>query len=71
MAATIFVHFCLQDKKGIGLTVTSEDNLDVENEYDPLWPNDYEKMVKERKEQREREREEDLRKRDLEEREKY
>lgn len=41
---------------------------DVRLEYDPLWPNDYEKIIRERREKKERDREEDKR-RDLEERE--
>lgn len=43
---------------------------DVRLEYDPLWPNDYEKILRERKEKKERDREEDKR-RDAEERDSY
>ncbi|XP_014669536.1 PREDICTED: splicing factor 45-like [Priapulus caudatus] len=56
-----------QEARGL-MCAASEDSLDVANEYDPLWPNDYEKLVKERKENRERAREEDLRKREMDER---
>lgn len=41
---------------------------DLTLEYDPLWPNDYEKIMKERKEKREREKEQE-RAKELEERE--
>lgn len=40
----------------------------IKEEYDPMWPNDYEKIIKERRDKKEKEREED-RRRDYEERE--
>ncbi len=44
--------------------------IEVEDEYNPLIPNDYEQLMVAREEARRRQREED-RKRDLEERDKY
>ncbi|XP_018319487.1 splicing factor 45 [Agrilus planipennis] len=42
----------------------SEYDWNVDNEYDPLWPNEYEKVVKELRDQRDRENEKEERRRE-------
>lgn len=45
------------DDVGRARQAPCDDVLDIPNEYDPLWPHDYEKIIKERREERERQRE--------------
>ncbi|KAF5287569.1 hypothetical protein FQA39_LY15898 [Lamprigera yunnana] len=45
-------------------TFSSEYDWNVENEYDPLWPNEYEKIVKESRDNRDRDTEKEDKRRD-------
>lgn len=68
-AANILIKVTFQDAVPSGFS-SGDVLIPLADEYDPMFPNDYEKVVKRHREERQRQREQE-RQKEIEEREKY
>lgn len=67
----VFVHILCINQDSVPSAFSSGDVLiPLADEYDPMFPNDYEKVVKRHREERQRQREQE-RQKEIDEREKY